>query len=169
MIAGSYTEKTSLQLARLESSFTVESLELGIRELLKDDLSFEAETKKATKGIASVLRSGKNPVLFTSRQLVSTDDHLKTAERISRALVKIVQDLDQRPGAIIAKGGITSSVLAVNGLKIRKAQVKGQILPGVPVVETGDESKWPGLPYIIFPGNVGNKDSLMELYSKLLG
>lgn len=168
LIAGSYTEKTSLQLDQLKLSFPVESLELKVRELLKDDLSFEAETRRATGEIASVLRSGKNPVLFTSRKLVNSDDHLKTAERISHALVKIIQDLDQRPGAIIAKGGITSSVLAVNGLKIRKAQVKGQILPGVPVVETGDESKWPGLSYIIFPGNVGNKESLMELYSKLL-
>jgi len=43
----------------------------------------------------------------------------------------------------------------------------GQALPGIPVWKSGPESKFPDLPYIIFPGNVGTKNSLLELYNKL--
>ena len=46
LIAGSYTEKTSLQLARLESSFTVESLELGIREYSRTICHSKQKRKK---------------------------------------------------------------------------------------------------------------------------
>ena len=35
------------------------------------------------------------------------------------------------------------------------AKVLGQIRPGIPVWQTGAESLFPGTPYIIFPGNVG--------------
>ena len=38
----------------------------------------------------------------------------------------------------------------------------GQILPGIPVWKTGAESKFPGMAYVIFPGNVGNEDSLRK-------
>jgi len=41
--------------------------------------------------------------------------------------------------------------------------VTGQIKPGVPVWITGEESKFPRIPYIIFPGNVGTKETLREV------
>ena len=38
----------------------------------------------------------------------------------------------------------------------------------VPVWQTGAESKFPGLSYIIFPGNVGEADTLCQLVKGLL-
>ena len=64
------------------------------------------------------------------------------------------------PRFIIAKGGITSSDVATDGLDVRRAWVLGQILPGVPVWRLNEESRFPGLPYVVFPGNVGTDDSL---------
>ena len=43
----------------------------------------------------------------------------------------------------------------------------GQILPGIPVWKTGSESRFPGLSYVIFPGNVGQEDSLRIIVEKL--
>ena len=43
----------------------------------------------------------------------------------------------------------------------------GQILPGVPVWQTGGESKFPGLPFVIFPGNVGT-DGDLRLAAEIL-
>ncbi len=43
----------------------------------------------------------------------------------------------------------------------------GQILPGVPVWQLGPESKWPGLFYVVFPGNVGADDALTHTLHKL--
>jgi uncharacterized protein YgbK (DUF1537 family) len=42
----------------------------------------------------------------------------------------------------------------------------GQIIPGVPVWRTGDESHIPGLAYVVFPGNVGGDDALAAVYQK---
>lgn len=50
-----------------------------------------------------------------------------------------------RPLFLIAKGGITSNDVAVKGLGLKRAMVLGPILPGVPVWECGEESKFPGM------------------------
>ena len=47
-------------------------------------------------------------------------------------------------------------------LKVRRARVMGQIRPGIPVWQTGAESRFPGIPYVIFPGNVGEDTTLRE-------
>ena len=49
------------------------------------------------------------------------------------------------------------------------AKVLGQIRPGIPVWQTGAESLFPGTPYIIFPGNVGEVPTLREAVEILLG
>ena len=43
----------------------------------------------------------------------------------------------------------------------------GQIQPGIPVWMTGSESKFPGMPYVIFPGNVGGEDTLKKVVETL--
>jgi len=50
---------------------------------------------------------------------------------------------------------------------VKRAMVRGQILPGVPVWQIGVESRYPGLAYIVFPGNVGGEQALVEIVSKL--
>ena len=45
--------------------------------------------------------------------------------------------------------------------------VQGAILPGVPVWKLGEEALFPGLSYVIFPGNVGNDTALYEAVLKL--
>jgi uncharacterized protein YgbK (DUF1537 family) len=72
-----------------------------------------------------------------------------------------------RPKFIVAKGGITSSDLATKGLSAEKAFVLGAITPGVPVWQMDSKSKFPGISYVVFPGNVGNQNSLLEVCRKL--
>jgi uncharacterized protein YgbK (DUF1537 family) len=81
--------------------------------------------------------------------------------------VAIVRQLERRPRYLLAKGGITSSDIATRGLGIRRALVLGQILPGVPVWQSGPESRFPGMPYIVFPGNVGGVEALAEVCKQL--
>ena len=71
------------------------------------------------------------------------------------------------PRYLVAKGGITSSDIGTKALQVKRAFVPGQILPGVPVWITGEESRFPGIPYIIFPGNVGTTDALFQVVEKL--
>ena len=78
----------------------------------------------------------------------------------------MVRNIASPPRYLIAKGGITSSDTATRGLGVKRAVVKGQILPGVPVWELGPETKFPGLSYVVFPGNVGNDHALADAITK---
>ena len=88
---------------------------------------------------------------------------------ISDALQSCVGRLTASPAFVVAKGGITSSDVGVKALRVKCAKVLGQIRPGIPVWQTGAESLFPGTPYIIFPGNVGEVPPLREAVEILLG
>lgn len=120
----------------------------------------------------ALIRGGKHVLVATRRQRLDLGNgdkeaELALAERISQGLVQVVSNLQSRPNFVVAKGGITSSDVATKGLMIRRAMVLGQILPGIPVWRAGPESKFPGMPYVIFPGNVGGETALLESVQKL--
>ncbi len=50
----------------------------------------------------------------------------------------------------------------MQGLGVRRALVRGQNLPGVPLWSLGEESRFAGMPYVVFPGNVGNEEAVAE-------
>jgi uncharacterized protein YgbK (DUF1537 family) len=111
-------------------------------------------------------------LLFTSRRLVVVEvagHSLRIGQSVSSGLVEIVRNLQTRPAWVIAKGGITSSDISTGGLDVHRARVLGQILPGVPAWLTGPESRWPGLLYVVFPGNVGGPDGIVEAVKSLKG
>jgi uncharacterized protein YgbK (DUF1537 family) len=65
---------------------------------------------------------------------------------------------------VVAKRGITSSDVGTRGLGVRRAEVAGQMLPGIiSVWILPEDSAFPGLPYVIFAGNVGEEDSLARI------
>ena len=76
--------------------------------------------------------------------------------------VSLKKKLKVTPAYVIAKGGITSSDVGTKALGVIRANVMGQIRPGIPVWQTGSESRFPQTPYIIFPGNVGEDTTLRE-------
>lgn len=166
-VSGSHVKKTRAQIARLLKEPRVTPVMLDVAEVLaaKD---INIITDQFSKTIDDVITAGGNPVLFTSSAVNGPmNDSLENAMTVSSALVDIVKTLKVRPRCFIAKGGITSSDLAVKGLGVDRAEVLGQILPGVPVIAAGESSKWPGLSYVIFPGNVGDEDALAIAFSKL--
>jgi uncharacterized protein YgbK (DUF1537 family) len=166
LVAGSYVGRTSLQLDALFASCpAVTRIEAEVGRLVDPDFC-PAEIARCRDLIDRELAAGRSSILFTSRGLLTGADAASSLElgaRISSALVKIVSGLRQRPDWFVAKGGITSSDLATEALQIRRALVLGQAQPGVPVWLSGPGSKWPNLPYIVFPGNVGSGDALANL------
>ena len=96
------------------------------------------------------------------------DKQLKISTEISDALTSVIGKLSVQPAFIIAKGGITSSDVGVKALRVKRAEVLGQVRPGIPVWKTGEESKFPNMPYIIFPGNVGTEDDLRTIVEMLM-
>ena len=96
------------------------------------------------------------------------EEALIRSVKISDAVQSLVGKLNIIPAFVIAKGGITSSDVGTKALHVKRANVLGQIRPGIPVWQTGEESRFPMTPYIIFPGNVGEITTLREAVEILL-
>jgi uncharacterized protein YgbK (DUF1537 family) len=169
VVVGSYVPKTTNQLKVLLNQCDIQPVELEVENLL-DDKSAADVVAKAALAIDKQIDQGKDAVLYTSRKLItgnSDDRNLAIGQKVSQSLIAIVHAMNCTPRYIIAKGGITSSDMATKGLDIRWALVKGQIAPGVPVWQCGPESRFPGLNYVVFPGNVGQDKTLAEVVTVL--
>ena len=133
----------------------------------------QKEVERVTEWADSVIGSGKTAVIYTSRRVMAPDTEdkdqiLEASVRISDAVTSVIGRLQVKPAFIIAKGGITSSDVGTKALHVRKARVMGQVQKGIPVWMTGAESKFPGMPYIIFPGNVGDDNTLRNIVEELV-
>ena len=169
IVVGSYVSTTSKQLEYLQQNFPVEYLEIEAKKLTLKD-SFSTETIRVSQQINRNLENNQIVVLFTSRELIkgsTPEESLQIVNQISKGLVEVVKGVSIRPNFIIAKGGITSSDIATKALKVKKAQVLGQIIPGVPVWQLNDCPQFPKLLYMPFPGNLGGNDAILKAVKKL--
>ena len=64
---------------------------------------------------------------------------------------------------MISKGGITTNLILSNGLNADYVYLEGQIFKGISVV-TYDLKNDEKLPIVTHPGNIGNKDSLVNIW-----
>lgn len=166
IVIGSHTDKTTRQLEALRSVGDIEFVELDAR-LVKDDEAFSREVQRCLDLEEKCISSGKTVCCYTTRALITADtgdkeDELRLSVKISDAVQSLVGRLRITPSFVIAKGGITSSDVGTKALGVKRALVLGQIRPGIPVWQTGQESKFPLTPYVIFPGNVGEDNTLKE-------
>ena len=169
IVVGSHVPTTALQLGVLLDQPGITGVEVSVEALLSDARQ-AGSLARVAQAMNEGLSQNKDVVLYTSRRLIVGQDgeaSLAVASRISAGLVTLVQALAQRPRYILAKGGITSSDIATAGLSVRRAWVLGQILPGVSVWQLGPESRYPGLSYIVFPGNVGEREALSDVVAAL--
>ncbi|NDJ76518.1 MAG: hypothetical protein GYB65_09680 [Chloroflexi bacterium] len=170
-VAGSYVPKTTAQLNALLEQPGVVAVELNVLHLL-DESTRETAIYDAAGAVNTALGAGQDVVLFTSRDLVTRSDAesaLAIGRQVSDGLIAVVHAVETQPRYLVAKGGITSSDVATRGLNVRRAEVMGQILPGVPVWKLGPESRYPGSAYIVFPGNVGDTQSLAAIRNAFQG
>jgi uncharacterized protein YgbK (DUF1537 family) len=167
---GSHVEKSTRQLRHLIDHTDVIPVEIDLDRLLAEE---DALLRDLLGRLETAQQEGRGVVLFTSRgerQFPSTAERLAFGERVSGFLVKIVRNLPQEIGFLISKGGITSNDTLSQGLALRTARVLGQIRAGCSVVRCpGDHPRYPNLPVVIFPGNVGGDEALAEAYRILAG
>lgn len=165
-VLGSYVPKSTSQLNHVLENQDITAIEIDVASILKG-------TARSIESIAMFVDKQlvKNDViLYTSRTLISTElseKNLDIGSLVSNYLTDVVASLSIAPRYIIGKGGITSSDIATRSLKIKKATVLGQMIPGVPVWDASAGSKFPETPFIIFPGNVGDHTALTTVIKKL--
>lgn len=173
VVIGSHTEKTTTQLKQLLNLDNVVEIPFDSDKVLRGEEIFNQEVERCIGAAEEAIRSGKTAVCYTSRKLLSVkgenkEETLIRSVKISEGVQRLVGELGVEPAFVLAKGGITSSDIGTKALRVKRARVLGQICPGVPVWQTGKESKFPGIPYIIFPGNTGNEESLKKAVEILL-
>ncbi len=168
VVVGSHIKKSTDQLNDLyNSTFPLEFIEFKAARVAEEG-GLEDEVARIVQQAEEAITSGKSVVVFTSRDLyipeTADKDLILTASvRISEAVTSIIGKLTVQPSFIVAKGGITSSDVGTKALQVKQAEVMGQIKPGIPVWKTGADSKFPHMPYVIFPGNVGDVSTLREV------
>lgn len=167
-VVGSYVPRSSQQLRELLALPKIIGLQLDAETILDESRRLD-EIAGLARLVDESLKRGEDVAVYTSRKLVTgqADENLAIGNRVSEAMTSVVKRISARPRYMVAKGGITASDVATKGLNVKRALVLGQILPGVPVWRLGSESRFPGMPYVVFPGNVGGPDALAKLVTNL--
>jgi uncharacterized protein YgbK (DUF1537 family) len=170
VVVGSHVGQTSRQVDALRARGGVTEVELDVPALLSG-----ADVVGAAAATVAAALADSDVVLYTSRALIrgrDRDDSLAIARTVSAALSRVVRGaLAAGPAWVVAKGGITSHDVAVHGLGIRRAEVAGQLFPGViSVFRPLDAAPGAaGRPYVVFAGNVGDDGTLAEVVAILNG
>lgn len=173
VLVGSHVRQTTRQLEEALGMEGLHPVELSVRRLLDPEERGE-ELRRVVEIVNDGLRDA-DVVVYTSREVVGASGGLSGLEvgaAVSEALVGVMRGVDRALplGWVVAKGGITSSDVATGGLGVRRAEVAGQMLPGIiPAWILPPEGDYPGMPYVVFPGNVGGPEALREVIEKLRG
>lgn len=170
VIVGSHVQKSSQQLARLLQEPETQGIEVEVRRLLDPDAEL---LPGILAQVHSTYEKGLTPVVYTSREELTFEKdavemRLAFGQKVSRLLMGVVQGLPEGIGYLISKGGITSNDTLSVGLNLPAVRLLGQVYPGISMVITpSDHPRFPNLPVVLFPGNVGEADTLLLLHRRL--
>jgi uncharacterized protein YgbK (DUF1537 family) len=166
VVVGSHTKLTNQQVSYARARHPLVAVELDANKVV--DPATRVRHVEAVASRVAVALEHSDVLLITSRSLVSgegANQSLAVARLVSVALTDALRPLrGHEPAWVIAKGGITSHDVAVQGFGIRRAVVLGQISRGIisvfrPVI--ADDGAV-GMPYVVFAGNVGHEESLLQ-------
>lgn len=166
IIVGSHVQKSTEQFHNLMGAENLISVEVNLAPIFTGERN--AYLASLRSAVDTNLAAGHSVVVYTERgyALENHGDKLQSGMAVSDFLSQLVAQLTETPDFIISKGGITSHDIAAKGLAIKEATVLGQIVSGVPVWRAA-AGKFPGLTYVVFPGNVGDGHTLRQVYLKM--
>jgi uncharacterized protein YgbK (DUF1537 family) len=170
VVVGSHVRKTTQQVERLLAEPGTVPVEVPVAGLP----ATHAEVLAAVvRQVDAAHARGETPVVFTSRvelTFPTQAERLAFGEEVSRLLMDVVRALPPTLGYLVSKGGITSNDVLSAGLALRTSRVLGQVIPGCSVVRCpASHPRFPDLPVVIFPGNVGDEAALAVVYRRLYG
>lgn len=170
IVVGSYTRLTTDQLSKAVRDLGLEYVQIDTNDLLEER---RQEELSRVRNLVELSLRRRDVLVATGRKSVVADSpeaSLEQGRSISDALVELVSELNPNVPLhyLVAKGGTTSHDLAARGLNSVKARVVGQMKQGMISLWRLDEgSRRPGLPYVVFLGNVGDEDTLADVLKTL--
>ncbi|RRD30191.1 hypothetical protein EII10_03765 [Actinomyces bowdenii] len=172
VVVGSHVALTTRQLEHLIGAVGAPVLEVEVPKVL-EEATRTAHLESLISRAVERLEEG-TVIVRTSRTLVTgadAEESLELSRRVSAAVVEAVAGILERirPRFVLAKGGITSSDVASRGLGIRRAHCVGPMLPGIVSLWAACDGPARGVPYVVFPGNVGDEAALTAVVGVLLG
>ena len=175
LVIGSYVELTTIQLEKLLEISDCVPIELDVFKFLRISKLKNNQDKLALFKnsllieIRSILKKGNSPVLFTSRKEIYLDnknEQVNFYNYLASFIAEFVADLKNEIGYLVSKGGITTNVILSDGLKANNVYLHGQIVTGISLLTFKLEND-DNLPIVTFPGNIGNDNSLVRVWSIL--
>ncbi|HEY9770760.1 MAG TPA: four-carbon acid sugar kinase family protein [Coleofasciculaceae cyanobacterium] len=171
VLVGSHVQKTTQQLSQLLQQDRVAGIEIDVVRLRDRPQDRNTILQETLDTVNQIFAQEKTPVIYTSRQelsFVNIQQRLEFGTIVSALLMDVVRGLPKSIGFLISKGGITSNDVLSVGLNLTLVRLLGQILPGCSVVRTeATHPQFPNLPVVLFPGNVGDRDSLVAAWHRL--
>lgn len=173
ILVGSHVSKTSQQLTHLLDQTDIAAVHVDVQQLnIADPLQWAETASRVAEDLLNQIetahQAGKTVVIYTTReelQFANQAARLAFGQRLSTFLMGLVSRLPATIGFLISKGGITSNDVLSTGLDLAVSRVVGQILPGCSVIRCPeDHTRFPNLPVVIFPGNVGDETSITRAY-----
>lgn len=171
IVVGSHVGLTTRQLTQLTNARPdIATVEIDVERVLAPGHG-EDYVAQMAHTTAELLSAG-DVIVHTSRTLKRADspeESLHISRQVSSSLIAVVQHqiTHNPPRFVIAKGGITSSDVATHGLGIRRAIVRGPMLPGIVSLWQPVDGPAVGTPYVVFAGNVGDDTSLVAVVNTL--
>lgn len=168
VIVGSHVTKTTQQLNQLLQQAGTAGIEIDVEKISAERAQLLADIIATAEDCHA---KNITPVIYTSRNELQFEDQqarLAFGEQVSAFLMDVVRNLPVTTGFLISKGGITSNDVLSDGLALRTSRVVGQILAGCSVVRCPDDHpRYPDMPVVIFPGNVGDENALATVLQRL--
>jgi uncharacterized protein YgbK (DUF1537 family) len=173
VVVGSHVGLTNRQLEVARGLGGLSEVRLDVPALV-DPARRQGHVDEITGQVQAAL-ARSDVLLLTSRDVVLGADRtgsLLVSRTVSGSVADVVRRaLAAHPRWVIAKGGITSHDVAVQGLGIRRAVVVGQLLPGLvsvfrPVEAAPDAA---GTMFVVFAGNVGDEHTLAKVIEVVRG
>jgi uncharacterized protein YgbK (DUF1537 family) len=162
VVAGSYVATTTRQLAALESSYPGATVVVDIEALLERP---EAEQRRLLDAMSAAWARSPVAALTTPRGVPADKSLVERGLLVAGALARAVSSVSPAPDVVVAKGGVTSAVVA-SRLGPPVAWAVGPVVPGVALWDLGAGAKTRWL--VVFAGNIGQDGTLAELLAKLV-
>lgn len=166
LMVGSYVPTTTRQLAHLQTARNLAVIEADVLALAADAKAAQDEQQRLAQQIDQALATTGLAVVATPRERPQSTSNLLSGEQIATNFAATLKQVTQPFDALIAKGGITSTLTAQIGLDAAYANVIGPVMTGI--------SQWniarhhaANVRYFVVPGNVGDDACLTELVGLL--